>query len=357
MQRSDLRRRPWSAVLAAGGLAALSLVVPGGPAQAASSSACSATGFEVLGAPADASSVVSPPTGTFRVQGSFIQFDVVAATFEIQRYTFLPTDNRRDMTGGVDPLEVWAYKQPQHAGELTSAVTVRRSADALSLQRTGALADGTALSMKIQAKDCAAGGIFQMEVERGDGAKTRFVHRLAEAVFYYDNANFRERVGQWLTVDAAGEILRCDPDPADPDNPLLAPNNRFCVQVSTRTNLGSDQAEDFVARDSPQGGAPPNNTTRVGHPECAFAKDPSVLHCGGVSVWDVASGGRMGFVAGEDAVEVANPPTQCVQDCQAQNRVRGRLAVLDFPFPVPADDRFTPRMCDRTSALCPVPSD
>jgi hypothetical protein len=50
----------------------------------------------------------------------------------------------------------------------------------------------------------------------------------------------------------------------------------------------------------------------------------------------------MGFIAGEDAVEVANPPTECVSDCQAQNQVRGRLAVLGHPFPVPAHSRLTP---------------
>ncbi len=50
----------------------------------------------------------------------------------------------------------------------------------------------------------------------------------------------------------------------------------------------------------------------------------------------------MGFVTGEDAVEVANPPTQCVSDCQAQNQVRGRLAVLGHPFPVLAASRLTP---------------
>ena len=50
----------------------------------------------------------------------------------------------------------------------------------------------------------------------------------------------------------------------------------------------------------------------------------------------------MGFVSGEDAVEVANPPTDCVSDCQAQNQVRGRLTVLGFPFPVPAGSRLVP---------------
>jgi len=48
----------------------------------------------------------------------------------------------------------------------------------------------------------------------------------------------------------------------------------------------------------------------------------------------------MGFVTGEDSVEVAPAPSLCVENCQAQNRVRGRLAVLGFPFPVPADDRL-----------------
>jgi hypothetical protein len=62
-----------------------------------------------------------------------------------------------------------------------------------------------------------------------------------------------------------------------------------------------------------------------------------------MSIWDVASGGRMGMVTGEDAVEVANSPTDCVQDCQAQNQVRGRLAVLGFPFQVAAGSKLTPR--------------
>jgi hypothetical protein len=50
----------------------------------------------------------------------------------------------------------------------------------------------------------------------------------------------------------------------------------------------------------------------------------------------------MGMVTGEDAVEVANSPTDCVQDCQAQNQVRGRLAVLGFPFQVAAGSKLTP---------------
>src|SRR6185295_5304350 len=69
----------------------------------------------------------------------------------------------------------------------------------------------------------------------------------------------------------------------------------------------------------------------------------SVDHCGGVSVWDVASGGRMGGVFGEDATEVAPPATTCTQNCQAQNQVRGQAVVLGFPSPVPAASRLNPR--------------
>ena len=39
---------------------------------------------------------------------------------------------------------------------------------------------------------------------------------------------------------------------------------------------------------------------------------------------------------------MANPPTNCTENCQAQNQVRGRLAVLGFPSPVPAANRLTP---------------
>jgi len=68
-----------------------------------------------------------------------------------------------------------------------------------------------------------------------------------------------------------------------------------------------------------------------------------VNHCGGVSQWSVASGGRMGQVMGEDSVEVAPPPTTCTHQCQAQNRVRGQAVVLGFPFPVPAASILKPR--------------
>lgn len=336
MKHASSRHHRRRAVAAAGAAllaAGVALVGPAGPAQAASSTGCEGGGFTVLGRSGATDTTVTAPPATFRVQGRYVQFTVVAATFEVRDYDFLPTDNKVDMTGGV-LTPVWASKLPQHGGSLTSAVTLSLPGDAVNLRRTGTLASGQALDMKIQAKDCAAGGIFQMEVGRGDGAKTRFVHTLAggtrgPAPFYFDNASFRERIGEYLTADENGDTVTC-----------VSGSSRFCVQVSARTNIGNDFSEDFVGRDSPQGDAAPENTVRVPDTACGSTNVPSIAHCGGVSVWQVASGGRMGFVTGEDSVEVAPPPSLCVENCQAQNQVRGRLAVLGFPFPVLPGDRL-----------------
>ena len=60
------------------------------------------------------------------------------------------------------------------ASACPARITVELDEEGLELSRTG-----TGLSMKIQAKDCAQGGIFQMEPQRGDGTRTRIVHTLA----------------------------------------------------------------------------------------------------------------------------------------------------------------------------------
>jgi hypothetical protein len=138
-----------------------------------------------------------------------------------------------------------------------------------------------------------------------------------------DNPRFREHAGEFPGSGCTST--------------LTGPPGQFCVQVTPRVNIANDASPAFVARDSAQ------LAVRVPQPECDTAPALSVRHCGGVSVWDVASGGRMGFVSGEDATEVANPPTACDEDCQAQNQVQGRLAVLGHPFPVPATSRLTPR--------------
>jgi hypothetical protein len=323
-----------------GALIALALAVPliavASPAQAASSKACENGGYQLISAggrvvaSAGEDRVRTTLSATslgaeFLVRGRYNEFRVRAVDFALFDYAFTGAPNPEDITGGRR-TPVFASKIPNHRGlTLTSGISVTLDEEDLVISRTG-----TGLSMKIQAKDCAQGGIFQMEPERGDGTRTRIVHTLASGAgaltpFYFDNPNFRARVGQFLGSECTSV--------------QTGPPSRFCVQVSTRVNIANDFSRKFVARDSAQ------VADRVPQPHCNTANpvSPSVAHCGGVSIWDVASGGRMGFVTGEDAVEVANPPTDCVQDCQAQNQVRGRLAVLGFPFPVPAGSRLVPR--------------
>jgi hypothetical protein len=183
-----------------------------------------------------------------------------------------------------------------------------------------------AVKMKIQAKDCAQGGIFQMEVEREDNTATLVTHTLASnplnanlTPFYFDNRNFRAREGDKLPY---GDVF---------------------MTVPARVNFGNDYSPRFVGRDSPQ------LATRRQEATCAngivnrFGQVVTVKHCGGVSRWDVQSGGRMGMVMGEDAVEVAPSATECNADCQARNQVNGKAVVLGFPFPIAPADRLQPR--------------
>jgi hypothetical protein len=261
----------------------------------------------------------------FGVRGPYNQWDIRASDFALFDWAFTGAPNASDITGGRF-TPVFASKVPDLRGStLTSAISVELGGGDLKISRSG-----SAASITMSANDCAQGGIFQMGPERADGTRTRIVHTLATSStpaltpFYFDNPNFRARVGQFLGDDCTSVET--------------GPPSQFCVQVRTRVNIANDVSRRFVARDSAQ------VAERVEQPECNTAApiDPSVAHCGGVSVWDVASGGRMGLVT-EDGTEVANPPTDCTHTCQAQNQVRGRLANLGFPFPVHDGSRLVPR--------------
>lgn len=294
------------------------------PTIAASSAGCEGGGFTVLGRAGTQDSIVpTAQIGTqFLVQGTYVRFEVDGATLGIRNYAFLPTPNPLDMTNGV-VTPVFESKSPDHRGvTLTSDMAIELKEESVEIQR-----EGPGVAMKIQAKDCAQGGVFQMEVERADQTATVITHTLAGngdalTTFYFDNRNFRNREGD------------------------VVPYKDTTVTVTPRINFGNDVSPRFVGRDSPQ------VATRVDSNACSNViqrragltpTTAAVLHCGGVSRWSVASGGRMGMVTGEDAIEVAPPATICVSKCQAQNRVRGQSVKLGFPFPVAEADRLKPR--------------
>jgi hypothetical protein len=218
--------------------------------------------------------------GTILVRGKYQELDVEPATLSVRHFVFTGAPNKLDMTGGVR-TEAFAAKLADLRGAtLTSPLAVQLGKDGtISLSRTG-----PGVSMKITGKDCASGGIFQMEPERADGTATTFTHVLGAGAFYFNNPNFA----------AAG---------------------------SPRVNFANDVSRNFVGRDSPQVATKLSQTATT-------------------TTWSVQSGGRMGQVMGEDAVELAPAASTCTHQCGAQNQVKGEAPVLGFPWPVPAAARI-----------------
>ena len=286
------------------GVGLLFIAVLAVPAHGAKEDGCAGGAFSVvtnIGILAGNQTFVIPKGNvgaTFSVQGKFVRFDVISGSLGVLNYAFTAAATN------VQPIVAFASKVPNlQSLALTSDVSISLQDESLVIQRTA-----PGISMKIQANDCASGGIFQMEPERGDGATTDIVHTLGPDVFYFNNPNFGPPPPPLPLCPAAG-----------PFTPACTP-----VPITPRVNFATDISRTFVGRDSPQ------SATKISQ-------------TGGSSTWRVSSGGRMGGVFGEDAVEVAPPAVPCTSHCQAQDRVRGKFPVLGFPFPVPAGARITPR--------------
>ena len=313
-------------------ISALLLTLVAAPGFAASSKGCTSGGFSLLGLSGDQKRIVlaSDVGSSFLVKGKYVEFTVDAASFGVRDWTLTGATNPLDITGGRRTV-VYTAKMPDHRGLfLSSDISVKLSKETVEIQRTG-----SGLSMKVQAKDCANGGVFQVEPARADATATRFTHVLASDVFYFDNPNVRNRLGDRIPCSGVlpdGTRVVCDG--ANPDG---------TVTVTARTNFANDISNKFVGRDSAQ------VATLVNFPECTNSiPNPfhpgTVVHCGGVSVWDVASGGRMGQVMGEDSTEIAPAAKRCTANCTAQNQVQGKAIVVGFPFPVPDAVRLKPRV-------------
>src|SRR3954467_3244693 len=155
MKRNNLVRKTQRffvfAALVIGLLAAF-----GSESFAATSKACEGGGFTVLGLSGKQDRKYnSGVPATFLVKGKYVEFTVDAATFGVRNWTLTGAANPLDITGGRRTL-VFTAKIPNHRGLfLSSDISVRISKEALVLERTG-----SGLSMKIQVKDCANGGVF-----------------------------------------------------------------------------------------------------------------------------------------------------------------------------------------------------
>jgi hypothetical protein len=252
------------------------------PANAATSAGCADGGWTVSVPKTDGGTATVKPGQTLKVStaklaadarivldGRYVEFTFAPVTGDVFDYVYTGAANEMSMTPGVR-TPVWASKTLTNAAgaklSLRKEVEVRSDTDG-TLQ---IIATGSSGKVKVQAKDCATGGIFQQEPE----ASTDVIatHTLAEGMFYYTNP------------------------------------------YTGKINLGDGGASgSFVAKDSPQVATKLRQSTTQ-------------------TTWDIAPGGRLGFVTGEDGVEIGAGASSCVQDCQAQNQINGELPVTDPRF-------------------------
>ena len=120
-----------------------------------------------------------PPHSLVQIRGKYVQFDVDVSTFAVYDYALTGASNPLDMTGGVfTPL--FASKVPNLDGQTLDAgeLEIKLFPQGGELRRRG-----VAAGMKLQLKDCASGGIFQMEPDQ----PTVVTHTLAAGIFYFRN--------------------------------------------------------------------------------------------------------------------------------------------------------------------------
>ncbi|MFG6491308.1 hypothetical protein [Microbacterium sp. P03] len=212
-------------------------------------------------------------TGKITVTGRNNGFTIDPSTLGVYNYTLTgAADTQRMVTA---PTVVFASKVPtltaaQRSGIRLSKLEVKDDS-LVAIFTTGGG------KLKIQAKDGAQGGIFQMEPEFA--APVELTHTLGAGLFYFVNQytgkiNFGNGTNAVTSGPSAHQML------LGKDSP----------QVATKT-----------------------------------------FQSGTVTKWIVQPGGRLGGVLGEDAIELSAGATNCTSQCQAQNRINGSLPVPPDP--------------------------
>ena len=167
-------------------------------AHAAKSDGCAGGGFGISGVlngiNVPTGSLVSIPAPAsklgprFPILGEYNGFNVVSTTFGVANCTFTSVAGAEDLTSSRRTVAFQSKTPDLRGATLSSCISVTTEDGDLVISRTG-----TVVSMKIQAKDCSAGRLFQMEQQRTDRTTTRVVHSLGPGVLHCDNPNFRAR--------------------------------------------------------------------------------------------------------------------------------------------------------------------
>ncbi|NQX29924.1 hypothetical protein HQQ81_21470 [Microbacteriaceae bacterium VKM Ac-2854] len=215
-------------------------------------------------------------TGTIAVRGVNNRFDIRLSTLGVYDYTLTGAPDALRMV--TAPTVIFASKVPTlTAAQLSGAKIKELEVKDDSLVIIFSTAAG---KLKIQAKDGAQGGIFQMEPEFAGNVE--LVHTLGPGLFYFVNS-FTGKINFGNGVDAV---------------------------TTAQSATGYHQM--LLGKDSPQVAT-------------------KTFQSGTVTKWSVTSGGRLGGVLGEDAIELSQGATNCTQQCQAQNRINGSLPVPPNP--------------------------
>jgi hypothetical protein len=210
------------------------------PAEAAKGGTCAAFAVSTGGKTFSGDQTRTIPADRvgerIRLDGKYIEFNVRTRDFAALNYRHTGLDSPdpdKNLPIGSAGTTIFESKVPLHGKTLTSPVSLEIGNESVVLERSGGGQD-----MKIQAKDCQQGGLFQMEPEPG----TRERNTLGDDFVY--------------TNQPPGETRLCFTNGRVPgyDSPELA-------------TLLSRSADNKSA------------------------------------TWRVASGGRIGMVIGEDAVE------------------------------------------------------
>lgn len=215
-------------------------------------------------------------SGPVTVTGKHVKMRLDPATLGVYDYTLTGAAAPDRMV--TKPTVVFASKVPVLTAAQLKSPVIRE----LEVKDEKAVVIfGTAAGkLKFQIKDAPQGGIFQMEPEFGSNVEIK--HTLGPTLFYFVNP-YTGKINFGDGIDA----------------------------VSTaQSATGYHQM--LLGKDSPQVATKLEQT-------------------GTTTRWSVASGGRMGGVLGEDAIELSQGATNCTKNCQAQNRIRGSLPVPPDP--------------------------
>ncbi|PSL39951.1 hypothetical protein CLV49_3606 [Labedella gwakjiensis] len=212
-------------------------------------------------------------SGRITVSGRNNRFTIDPATLGVYDYTLTGAPDTQRMV--TSPTVVFASKVPTLTAAQRSGV--RLSKLEVKDDSVVAIFTTSAGKLKIQAKDGAQGGIFQMEPEFA--GPIELVHTLGSGLFYFVN-EFTGKINFGNGVDAVAS--------------------------------GANAHQMLLGKDSPQVAT-------------------KTFQSGTVTKWIVEPGGRLGGVLGEDAIELSAGATNCTSKCQAQNRINGSLPVPPNP--------------------------